>query len=276
MFRPTSPRRERILVFGPPGSGKSTAWQSIAEWLYKTTSPGLVHVADTDLAWEGQRPDDGHLDDAVVATTVFDYESIRDFIRKTTEEFTPGDWLVVDMIDKVWLYSQQHYFEQVFGKSLEDYWVEAKKMGINPGGEYGANWSVINKLNTAIMLSIQRYPGHVLACSPATEVRQPSRTGEGGDDKEILHLFGRLGVKPEGQKLLSHHFHTNLYFQEVPRVGYTYTTVKERGTGREKITGEVVSDFARSYLIKVGGWTLAGTASSDHAATVSEEELVSR
>lgn len=248
----TEPRHERILLIGPPGSGKSTSWRSIAEWLEKTDTPGRLWVADTDLAWEGQRPADGSLDKRVEATLTFDWETLRQVVEDATKNYEPGDWLVIDMINQAWTYVQNYYTEQVFGKELDRYWLEAQKTGINPGGDYGSNWVVINKLYTAFMLSLARYPGHLLACAPVVDVRQPDRAGKGGDSKEILHLFGRLGVKPEGQKALAYHFHSVLLCQEVPKEGWTYTTVKDRN--RPQMVGEKMTDFVRSYLMKVAGW----------------------
>lgn len=251
-FHATVPRRERILAMGPAGSGKSTAWLNIAEWYHKTETPGRLFVADTDLAWEGQRPVDGHLDERVISKDVFDWPSLIETVEKAAADYQDGDWLVVDMISAAWTYAQQHYYEEVFGKELDVFFLEAKKAGTNPGGEWGSNWTVINKLHSSFMQKLQRYPGHLLACTPATDVRQPDARGGGGDTREILHLFGKLGVKPEGQKLLAYNFHTVLLFQDVPRAGYTITTAKDRN--REVLTGESLDEFCKSYLIRVGGW----------------------
>ena len=248
-------RRERILIMGPPGGGKSTAWLSVAEWLEKTKADGRLFVADTDLAWEGQRPFDGHLDKRVVQEDINHFPSLVAFVDKATADYQPGDFLITDMIDKAWLYAQQHYYEEVFGKELDDFFMEAKKNNANPGGEWGSNWTVINKLHQKFMLKLQRYPGHVIACTPCTDVRQVDATGKGqSDSREVLHLFGKLGVKPQGQKDLAYNFHTVLLFQSVPRVGYTFSTAKDRS--REEAEGEKMTDFTRTYLMKYAGWTV--------------------
>ena len=251
-LHPQNPRRERILVMGPPGAGKSTTWKDIAEWYDRTGAQGTMYVADSDGAWEGQRPTDGHLDGRVKATDVYDFPSIVGVVEEATTNFQSGDFLVIDMIDKAWSYAQSHYYEQVYGKELDQFWLEAKKDGVNPGGEWGSNWTVINKLHQSLMLKLQRYPGHLIACAPVAEVRQPDRQGAGGDRKEILHLFGKFGVKPQGQKDLPYNFHTVLFLQDVPRLGYTYTSIKDRD--RELVSGEPLASFVKSYLIAKAGW----------------------
>jgi len=253
MLHPTDPRRERILLMGPANSSKSWSWLTIAKWMKETSAPGLFYVADTDLAWEGQRPLDGSLDDRIVQTDTFDYDTFEDVIQQARLKHQPGDWLVLDMVNKMWDFSQQAYFEKVFGKELDDYWLETKKAGGNIGGDYGSNWTVINKLYDALTLKIARYPGNVLACTPAQEVRQPdSKTGKGGDDRDTLLQFGRFGYKPMGQKLLAHNFHTVLLLQEVPKAGWAYSSVKDRN--RPLVNGEPLEDFVKSYLVKQAGW----------------------
>lgn len=251
-LHPTIPRRERILIMGPPGAGKSTSWLDVAEWYEKTGATGRIFVSDTDGAWEGQRPVDGRLDKRVMQEDAYDFPSIVALVDRAIREHQDGDFLVIDMVDKAWSYSQSHYFEQVFGKELDQFWLEAKKEGVNPGGDYGTNWTVINKLHQSLMLKLQRYPGHLICCTPVAEVRTPDNRGVGGDRRDVIQMFGKYGVKPQGQKDLAYNFHSVLLFQDVPRLGYSYTTIKDRA--REYVNGEKMESFVKSYLIPKAAW----------------------
>lgn len=254
--KPGTQRRESILLMGPPGSGKSWAWRSIAEWMDKTGTPGRIVGADTDRAWEGQRPDDGHLDNQVAMVRTPDFESVRDAVEAAVKDYQPGDWLVVDMIGRLWDFAQEFYTEQVFGQSMEDFWLDAKKYDRNVGGAHGTNWAIIKKLYYAVLRDVfDRWPGHLLCCTPVADIREPDKEGKGGDSTLTRSLFGKFGVKPAGRDDLPHPFHTVLLLQEVPKKGHVLTSVKDRN--RDLLTGEPIPlDFVATYLLGVAGWEM--------------------
>lgn len=260
MLHPPSNRRERILGYGQSKQGKSTAWLDIAEWLYKTGSKNKVIVGDTDVAWEAMRPMDGHLDHIVKVTDLDEWADYKSWINKAKTSANPdrNDWLVLDMVDKCYETAKGEYFMRRFGKELDEFFIEAKGDTEVIGGAYGTNWDVINKMYNSVMNIVHRFPGHVYCATPADEVRLPAaRSGKGGDDEQTRAMFGTMGMKPKGQKLLPHMFHTILYFQKGPR-GYMMTTVGERQ--RKRFTGEIVGVdegqplFVAKYLIGAAGW----------------------
>jgi ABC-type dipeptide/oligopeptide/nickel transport system ATPase component len=248
------PRRERILVFGESGSGKSSTWTSIAEWMVKTGSGDTMYVTDTDKAWEAMRPVDGRLDKTCSVDDARNYSQIKASLDRALKLGSTNDWLVVDMIDQLWVRSQRHYFDEAMESDLGDFFLEAKKGGPSVAGEYGTNWNVINKLYGDLTLRIYDFPGHVLCCTPAGDLRQPNRDGKGGDDVKVRQMFNRVGMKPEGQKALPFLFHTIILTQEAS-TDWRLTTVKDRQ--RERVVGKVVTEgggFPMSYLIPTAGW----------------------
>lgn len=246
-------RRERVLAYGGSGSGKSTTWLSVARWLERTGAAGKVRVLDTDFAWDAYRPVDGSLDNRVVVQDAWDWGDFKPAMDRLTRasDVTKDDWLVVDLVDKVWSKAQQGFFEYLTDKPFDEFMGEAVKNNVNVGGEWGSNWGVINKMYSGFMDGVMRWRGHVICCAPATEVRLPDRSGKGGDSQVIRDIFGRLGVKPQGQKDLPHLFHTILLMQGDGEK-WRMTAAKDRE--RTMVKGEIVQDFVVSYLMKVAGW----------------------
>lgn len=244
---------ERILMMGSWGSGKSEAWCSIAKWLAQGKSENLVYVLDTDMAVarlvEGQS-----YEDKVVGYDLFDWSDFMDSIEKVRKSANPNrqDWLVVDLVDKAWEEVRNDFVRQVHGKNAEDFFLEWKKSGANKpaiGGDYGADYAIINPRYAAFMGQVQRFPGHVLCCTPVDAINRDTEKS-----KEILETYGRFGVKPRGQKALGHQFHTLLLANQKGPKEWVYTTIKDRK--RDQLSNEKVADFVTSYLVKVAGWKL--------------------
>lgn len=257
MISAPGPRRERILGYGGPGAGKSQKWLSLAKWIKRTGSPSKIRLLDTDFAWEAYRPLDGSLDDVVIVEQAWDWEEFKPAMNRllTTGTPTRDDVLVVDMIHKPWEKAQEGFFERMSGNDFDEFLFMALKNGENIGGDWGVNWGVINKMYNGFVDQLMRWRGHLIACAPETEVRQPDRSGKGGDSLEVRTLYGRVGMRPQGQKNLSHLFHTILYMQVKQTRNDTewmMTTVKDRQ--RDMLKGEKVTDWTMNYLIQKAGW----------------------
>lgn len=259
MLTKEKPSRERILLLGAFGSGKSYAWCSVAAWLRRTKSPGRVFVVDTDHA--ADRLSEGYDDffSNVVAEDVWGYKEVRAALDKFKKaKPTKEDWLVVDLADKLWQYAQDFYIEEKFGKDAASYYLEEKKAGVsgNPLSQeaYGANWQIINQQYNSLMTDIQRWPGHVMFCTKASPVQEPNQQGKGGDDKETRQAYGRYGVKPDGQKALGFQFFSVIWMIPKGKEEWVFTTIKD--LNRERPQNQPIKDFVMDYLVKVAGWSL--------------------
>ena len=258
-LHPPSSRRERILGFGLPGAGKSSIWLAIAEWIHKTNAPSHVWVMDTDMAWEAMRPEDGHVDHAVTTFPIYEYADYKEAVKKIRENGTVDDWFVIDRGDVLWDASQEAWSVAVEGKDIDEFFLMHQSRGTSPGGDYGSNWVQIKRMYRGMGIDlITRFRGHVLVCCAAEEVRE--KKGQFGDDADVYAKYKAVGMKPSGEKKLSHLFHTEVFMQESPS-GYRMSTVKERksfsGESRGTMKGKVVSpDFVMAYLIGVAGWKL--------------------
>lgn len=264
-LHPTSPSRERILGYGPWGSGKSYMWIKLAQWMVKTGSESKLYIAGTHGALE--RDLEGWEHPNIVDQEVTEHTEIVQLLSQWKNKATRDDWLVIDMIDGPWAWAQDAYALSVMGKGMTEWLIDTKvsNMGKGPGesrdtiaGAHGENWGMINALyREFINLATLRWPGHVLALTGDTEIRQPSRDGKGGDDKAIREVFGRIGRRPEGQKGLGYQFHTVLYLPEAGKV----VTAKEKipvpgAEGMRVKLGGDFRDFVVDYLMGVAKWKL--------------------
>lgn len=251
-------RRERILLYGAPGTGKSWAWVSIAEWLEKTKSPGKVILHDTDIAWDAMRPVDGRLDDRVIPMSLWewgDYKAAMSKAMTMAGSESKDDWLVVDLVDKAWDAAQEGFFERAYGAEIDEFYVNiahnnaksGPKNQLSAGGEYGANWNVIKKMYQSYITGLLRWPGHVLCCAAAAQVHTE---GVMADSDVTRREFGGFGWKPAGEKNLPHLFHTVLLCQR-GRDNWTMSVAKDRN--REVKKGIEVDSFVTSYLFP-NGW----------------------
>lgn len=246
--------RERILLIGGWGVGKSTAAVSIAKMAEST-----MYVVDT--TYEADR-NFGAMDNVVVYH-VEEWDQYITGVKAIRLGAKADDWLVVDRIDPVWDMAQAGFSEKAFGKNIEDYFVEAKKdekAGHPFSGEYGVNWSVIKRMYGAFMTEVMRFPGHVLVTAKAEVVQQPNRDGSGGDSQEVRQVFSKFGVKPGGEKNLGFMFHTVLLLSEVRQSEWTFTTIRDRN--REQVSGRQMRNFVTSYLMPIAGWKLTGSQTS--------------
>lgn len=264
MLSASTPRREKILLFGEANSGKSSAWVSIAHWLAKTKSTAKVRVLDTDMAWDAMY--DPAIEPAVEVVSsdkdnADEWPGIMQRFKKVSE---PDDWVVIDMVDQPWEAARGWFWKTKEGDSLaEVYLRQTTGDNVDIGGPYGRNWDVINKLYDDMVHPFFSARCHKLACTPAQEIW----VDKGGlaankSDQEWV----RFKYKPRGQNRLAHGFHTILLAQRIPSgrdQEWVLTTTKERGPiglpKRVELKGEPVTEnmgFVGSYLTKVAGWRL--------------------
>lgn len=246
--------RERILCIGSAGAGKSSTWCKVAHWLNVRESPNSMWVIDTDMAADRMKV--GYkeaFDNKIKVYEPFEWQDYKTCLNDIFVKAKPNDWLVLDMAHKPWQSVQEYFSDEVFGQSIDNYFLEARKKAQGGNALDGwTDWSVINKLYNAWMMKFLRFPGHIIACAPVTNVINEGKKTD--DAPEIKSIFGAFGVKPEGQKALPFQFHTVLLLSDGGKNGYRISTIKDRE--REKLKNQELVDFVPNYLVKVAGWKL--------------------
>jgi hypothetical protein len=236
------------------GVGKSYAAVALAKYLRQTGSDAIVYVIDTTYEAERNFIDCG---DNVVIHQVEEWDDYLKVVKEIREVSRSQDWLVVDRLDEVWEKAQAGYSEKVFGKEIDEWFIEYKRdhgEGHAFSGEYGTNWGIIKRMHAAFTTEVLRFKGNVLVTTTAEPVVEPNRDGKGGDDKDVRAEFGKFGVRPGGEKRNGFKFHTILLLAEARQGSWIYTTIRDRS--REQQKGKKMTDFVVSYLVGVAGWKL--------------------
>lgn len=261
------PAKERIMIYGGPGIGKTHQFFQIAKWHHQLGSNAKFYGISTDQAFEVLWMNDElpNVEWTDVATMEEAMQAIRNYHNKAK----PGDWLCVDLIDDIWKMAQDEYAAKqgkqtnAKVKDLGDLW------NVDPGSNYpieGWEWGQPNARYRAFANNYMlRSPAHVMVISGAQPLMGESKSGSSGESKLNVDTFGHIGFKPKGQKDQGHQFHTALYLESGGRHKQKWATAKERWGKREHVGQEMKNgqyrtvpfdDFFLDYLVGVAGWSM--------------------
>lgn len=258
-----SPHRfkERLLLFGGGGSGKTSAGLSIASVI---TSKMFVIDSDYSMAWN--RGIDLDFEDARDTVTVLEvYPEWEPWITQI-EELVASDandddnWLVIDPVSPSWDWVQSWFVELAMGKDVGHHMAELRRDSGSTKEYQGAlaesmSWPVIKRAYARLYKAVMSWHGHLILMAEAKSIR-------GERDADQLALYGQTGYKPVGEGRLHHVTSTTLFLQHAKK-GWELNTVKDRNRVEvEHGLIEPFSDggFATSYLREVAGWQLARKA----------------
>lgn len=259
--------RERILNMGVAGSGKSYQQLLIARAIMK--SGRKMYIIDTDDAipymLHYQFPDlEPRNGGNVYVKSVLSWQSHMEALSWAMAEGKEGDWISIDLADVPWETVTRYFVSEVFKKDIGDYFLEARKR-IAAGKSAGKkepksvmqealggwmDWGVINKLYDDFMLPII----YNTPCNIYLAAKIRKLTNE--DDNTLRSLYGPWGIRPAGQKNMSHQVHT-IFISSQGRDGEWYiTTVKDRGN-RPYYLETPLSSLYMQYLVPYAGFEIA-------------------
>jgi hypothetical protein len=241
--------RERILVYGQPGSGKSYAHLKIAEAYPKSR----FYIIDTDDSIPRMLNSEfSHLNNVEVHPAQ-DWRGCCKALDDIKPEVTGKDWLVVDMLCSAWDFVQSYFVEEIFDKDIASYFLQVRKDLKQGASNLSAlrgwtDWSVINKLYQMWINEIAyRLPCHIFFACKATRVTQE-------DEVDIRDMYSTFGIRPEGEKRNTYRVHS-VFLLTHDRDGFYMSTVKDRGRTRlENTTLTPEHNFATKYLQLFAGW----------------------
>lgn len=281
LHAPPDAERERILLYGGPGTGKTYAWLGIADLSQKTKSDAHFHVIDTDRAvlrnLKGPTAEFGHLKNVTVYQAR-DIDQAQEAAQKILGNINgPDDWIVVDMLSNIWDGMSDWWISHVFDEDPVSYWVtvrkdimQAKQEGRGDprefGGQAGPDWNYITKTYLAweMPLTIDA-DCHVLCTAAETEIQE--RYDPSGEKRARYKATSFMA--PRGQKLTEHRFHTVL---RVTRTVSFKDTTRELTVHKDRVPDEVWRElggrgltiplnkgpkFAMDYLKKIQLWSLS-------------------
>ncbi len=246
-------RKERILVYGGPGSGKTLAWMRCV----KKFGPlgATFYVIDTEIGAYNSMDEFPGIEEYIEVYECIDFDQLKAAGKEIMKLAKQGDWVVIDMADKPWALAKEHFIHKIFQQDMGDYFLEArKKMKKDSKSLYGGkdsaikgwtDWPVITSMYEDVMTPfIYRTQAHVFLVSSGSGVSDD-------DSREVKELFSPFGVKPNGQKALSHQPDTVIFLAQTSR-GWEWSTVKDRG-GREYVDHGKLKKFEMQYG-KIAGW----------------------
>ena len=226
MFLSDVAETEKLLLFGETGSGKTKFYLGILEYLKRKGIPvenmkmEIVYpdrpTGLTKLA--GLIPREFIESDCIDVYQVNNYEEtvkatataervLEEHYKKTGSL----GWLVVELLENMWTFSQDFYSRQAYGKNMGEYFAQMqtilskdkaeKKTAYEAfSGPYGGPWPIIKFFHNFNWIDrIKRFPFNTVFTS---EIKEE-------DNKDSV--FHALGYRPAGEKHNQHRMDTILY-----------------------------------------------------------------
>lgn len=275
-LRPTLAAAERILCYGPAGSGKTTNFLNIAKFAHLTKSDAKFYIMDSDFAMD--RMISGYPEipfgiwndpnfpitpeSRIIILPVFvwrEYISAMEFISRYAR---PNDWVSVDFISNAWSAVQEHFAMEVFNQDIAEYFLKVRKTLKDDAKSLGAlegwtDWQVINPMYRKWVNQLLFRGRYNVYCTAKADALSSDKKPT--EDAQTRQLFLRFGVKPVGQKDLPFQFHTVLYASRIvnpqtQKSDRIISAVKDRE--RPEVNGMTVKNFTQDYLVNVARWSL--------------------
>lgn len=249
--------RERILLYGEPGTGKSHAIVQLAKFMMSASPTTNFYVIDNDRSYKLTQEINSLSNMAV--KEVYDFPEYREALDTFLRLIKPNDFLVCDLMSESWSAAQTYYTDQVHDNEA-NYFLQVRAAMKSPTKENvldgWTDWQYINRIyfNFAKPF-VYKSPCHIIATSTADPVARPKPGSTVGDDRETLTVFGSVGWKPEGQKRLKHQFNTTIFVFKDNRGVHRFTTVKDRE--RPLIIAQPLNSFPIDYLKSIAKWVIS-------------------
>lgn len=259
--------REKILIYGGTGSGKSKALLSIVRAFPDNT----CFMIDTDdgigksiiaLGGEEAFPN-------LEYRLVDGLGGIYTAFHEAQKMLQRGDWLLLEHVGRYFQVAQDYYSQKVYQIPAAERALEVKarrKTQQRPPEDEGGSatvwdakeWADIRNLHNANLMDIilSRSPYNVAATAGAKEII-PFFTGKEKNRlvREQRDIFTPYGFYPEGQKQLHEKFETIVFMERVKTgkgKSFVFHTLKDRERGLEEDIDFTDEEFWETYCNVVG------------------------
>lgn len=250
--------KEAQLLYGAPGSGKTTAWCHIRKWMEMTETPARFLVLSTEIEsvlrcaeeFNSGEAGSNFFSNCEIAE-VNDYDTLVEASKKYLEMATPNDWLVVDSIS-----DPQEWSRDVFFKAhMDTTWGEFAQSGRKMLDVPAHGWKQMRETyNHWFQTYVMRFPGHRFATARSKKIDTTSPWANNESGKAKQAEYSHVGYFPVGNDQLAYPYHSVYYMGQTGPTERKLTTAKDRA--REYQVDRVVKDFVTDVLIPVGGWRL--------------------
>jgi len=250
--------REKIILMGGPGTGKTTQLVNVANYVYPVPV-FAVDCEDKMLAYVEC------LDDSPENLTIFpvldwdvsknpddpeDYGGIRQVTAEIERLVKPNEWIFIDRCDNLWSMVQRWFTKGKYGRDLSDVLMSSSKRlkgkssMFTPSMDQG-EWQVIN----------EQYENVFGRLFYRTKCNVIITTGiKDKDESTIGDTYGSLDCAPRGQKDIGHQPNSSFQLME-KRAGSAFKWYI--GTGKDLPNRVLMNkmeldDFAIDYLSLYG------------------------
>jgi len=267
--------RERILVGGVPGTGKTYAWLTIA----RNNPDSMFYVIDPDdsvrRVWFSEFPEVKNVEYYFTPKWYYDgmakvpsmrpikgdpncfMSGVADAWRTIKPKLKQGDWIIVEHMHLIWNAVIDSFADEVFNKEIGQYFLEARKNTPDNVRRLDAlkgwtDWNVINKLHNDdfIIPVCFENEAHVFM---TTSVSINNSDTEAADLKAF---YGDTKLRYDGQKHTPYRSQTMMMFKQSgsgQNRRYIMSTF-QKDRGREWLEDVEWGDFFFEYLVAVAGW----------------------
>jgi len=282
--------RERILVGGAPGSGKTYGWLTIAQ-----AFPNLhFHVLDPEDGVDRTRigfPDPEHpaelknityysvpvwlgrVDPETPGSKDRFVGGVTGAFERIKREVKPGDWIIVEALGALWDMAQDGFVGAIWDKGIGEYFLERRRLqaeqekAIMEGKSKGKvssrlealdgwkDWSVIKRLhNSDVIVPIcTQLPVHSYFTT-SLSVISPSEARR--EEPELQALYKDTLIRPDGEKRNLFRVQSAFKFSGNRRDGFVMSTFLKEWSNRRWVENLPLHNFALQYLVGIGGWKL--------------------
>jgi len=238
---------EKLLLFGETGSGKTHFYLNILEWqekqglkrddlkmsiIFPDRPTGLAKLVNLIPKRYIDRIDVYQVNDyeeTVVATATAE-ETMEEHYKETGQ----FGWMVFELMENYWTFSQDYYCRQAYGTSMGEYFAQMQSLNAKSdkktayeafAGPFGGPWPIIKFFHNFNWIDrVKRFPYNTIFTS---EIKEE-------DNKDSI--FYSLGYRPAGEKHNQHRMDTILY---MGHKGNKFTMQPFKLTGYTRMYGEV-------------------------------------
>ena len=273
-LRPTTHRREKIVIYGNYKVGKSSCWADILITAWEKGYDGKFWLIDVDNTWDAMRPEYGEIEESGMLTVYepYDLEASIKISREIASKAKHQDWIFIDMIDWFWEAAQEWYITRVHGEDPEDYFLDMRRAVKEAqaddrghkaqfGGQEGTDWPFITKIYKQFETPLtMKCPANILSVTSERKLD----ANRGATREQIAQHKHVSAAAPVGQKGIGHRHNTVMRMTRRQSGLRQLTMVGDRL--REHVWAEKIGSrtidvneppraFVRAYLRKVAGWT---------------------
>jgi len=245
--------KERILLMGGPGTGKSHQLIKVCEFLKEKSAK--IYCIDCEdkleatLLGMGYRVETEGTHLFVPELNIHLYianfwEELKETQKEIDEKANPNEWIMVDRIDLTWPSVQRYYTRRKYQETLAERLIhQAEKIKkpamFIPRFDQG-DWQPVNEeYDTFILGILYKQRCNVLLTA-----------GIRASDSTPYDIFGNIGVVPRGQKELPHQPHSTFLLFQTKKgrdISWYITTAKDL-PNRPYFDDEELLDFSLQYL----------------------------